>query len=223
LEYFELNELASSQHDILLRLKTRGPVTARILAATLGITTVGVRQHLAALQTAGLVKQAEISTQLPGRGRPVRPWHLTGDGHRQFPDMHAEMAVTLISAVREIFGEPGLENLIDQRAKQTLMHYQDALAGTDSISQRLEILSKLRSQEGYMCELKNLGTGSWLLIENHCPICAAATACQGFCRSELEIFQAVLEDIASIERINHILEGARRCAYRVSAHRVADR
>jgi len=212
-----LNESTGSQHDILLRLKTRGPLSARMLAASLGISTVGVRQHLAALDTAGLVKQADIPTLQVKRGRPVRAWYLTGNGHRQFPDMHAEITVTLIEAVREIFGESGLENLIDQHANQTLKHYQDALAGKNSISQRLEILSHLRSQEGYMCELKNLGTGSWLLIENHCPICAAATACQGFCRSELEIFQTVLADIANIERINHITEGARRCAYRISA------
>ena len=67
-----------------------------------------------------------------------------------------------------------------------------------------------------MSEIKELGSGSWLLIENHCPICAAATACQGFCRSELEVFQQLLRGEATIERINHIIAGARRCAYRVS-------
>jgi predicted ArsR family transcriptional regulator len=213
-----LNDLPGSQQDILSRLKTRGPLSVRMLAASLGITTVGVRQHLVALQEEGLVKQAEITTQPnPGRGRPVLPWRLTGAGHRQFPDAHADITVTLISSVREIFGETGLETLIDQSAERTLRHYQQALSGAGSISQRLDILSKLRSEEGYMCELKNLGTGSWLLIENHCPVYAAANACQSFCRSELEIFKTVLEEFASIERINHIMEGARRCAYRITA------
>jgi predicted ArsR family transcriptional regulator len=41
-----------------------------------------------------------------------------------------------------------------------------------------------------MAEVKTQADGSCLLIENHCPICAAAEACQGFCRSELEVFQA---------------------------------
>jgi predicted ArsR family transcriptional regulator len=214
-----LNDLTDSQRDILLRLKTRGPLSARSLSASLNITTVGVRQHLAALQISGLVIQAVDSTQQPGRGRPVRPWRLTGDGHRGFPDKHADITVALISAVREIFGDTGLENLVDQQSKSTLKQYQDALAGKDSIAQRLEILSHLRSEQGYMCEFKNVGMGSWLLIENHCPVYAAATACQSFCRSELEIFQTVLEDIATIERINHIIEGARRCAYRVTALR----
>ncbi|ARO29186.1 transcriptional regulator domain-containing protein [Rhizobium sp. NXC14] len=44
---------------------------------------------------------------------------------------------------------------------------------------------------------------------------AAATACAGFCRSELETFRAVLG--ADVERSEHILTGARRCAYRITA------
>ncbi|MES2724598.1 MAG: MarR family transcriptional regulator, partial [Pseudomonadota bacterium] len=55
----------------------------------------------------------------------------------------------------------------------------------------------------------------FLLVENHCPICAAAAACQGFCRAELMVFRAVLGPGVHIERTDHILAGARRCAYRI--------
>lgn len=57
---------------------------------------------------------------------------------------------------------------------------------------------------------------AWLLIENHCPICAAARACQGFCRSELELFKEVLGRDVEVERVEHQLSGALRCAYRVT-------
>lgn len=57
--------------------------------------------------------------------------------------------------------------------------------------------------------------GGFLLIENHCPICAAAAACQGLCRSELAVFRAVLGSDVVVDRVDHILAGARRCAYRV--------
>jgi predicted ArsR family transcriptional regulator len=65
-----------------------------------------------------------------------------------------------------------------------------------------------------MAEWRAEGDG-FLLIENHCPICAAAAACQGFCRAELEVFQDTLGPGVAIERIDHILAGARRCAYRI--------
>ena len=57
----------------------------------------------------------------------------------------------------------------------------------------------------------------FLLVENHCPICAAATACQGFCRSELDAFRRTLGPGCRVDRVNHILAGARRCAYRITS------
>ena len=73
----------------------------------------------------------------------------------------------------------------------------------------------MRSAEGYMAEVQSTGRGAYLLIENHCPVCAAARACRGLCRSELEVFQAALGPDVEIERADHLLTGARRCSYRV--------
>jgi predicted ArsR family transcriptional regulator len=59
--------------------------------------------------------------------------------------------------------------------------------------------------------------GGFLLVENHCPICAAAAACQGFCRAELQAFRNALGPDVVVERAEHILAGARRCAYRITS------
>ena len=67
-----------------------------------------------------------------------------------------------------------------------------------------------------MAEVRREDNGAYLLTENHCPICAAATACQGFCQKELELFQSVLGSDAIVDRIEHILSGDRRCVYRVT-------
>ena len=56
------------------------------------------------------------------------------------------------------------------------------------------------------------GEGDYLLLENHCPVCSAARACQGLCASELELFQRVLGPGVTVVREDHILAGARRCA-----------
>ncbi len=53
------------------------------------------------------------------------------------------------------------------------------------------------------------------IIENHCPICAAAEACQGLCAGELKLFRAVLGPGVAVERTEHLLDGARRCVYLV--------
>lgn len=56
-----------------------------------------------------------------------------------------------------------------------------------------------------------------LLIENHCPICAAATLCQGLCTTELELFRDVLGPDVQVERTEYLLDGDRRCVYRIVA------
>ena len=66
-----------------------------------------------------------------------------------------------------------------------------------------------------MAEWRRSRDGSLTLIENHCPIRAAAGVCSSLCRAELELFQALLGDDLSVERTEHMLDGARRCAYRI--------
>ena len=55
-----------------------------------------------------------------------------------------------------------------------------------------------------------------LLVEHHCPICTAASACAGLCTSELELFREVMGRRCRVERTQHILSGDRRCAYRMT-------
>jgi predicted ArsR family transcriptional regulator len=196
---------------ILLLLKTRGPMTAALLARSLKLTTMGVRQHLSRLVEEGLVAHFDERRTV---GRPKRHWQLTAAAEARFPDSHAQMTVEILGAVRTTFGEEGLDRLIAQREHDMLAKYQAALAA-GSLGQRLRRLAKLRSEEGYMAESVAEGDGSYILIENHCPVCAAARACQNLCRSELTIFSTLLAD-CRVERVDHILAGARRCAYRVT-------
>ncbi|HJY84911.1 MAG TPA: MarR family transcriptional regulator, partial [Candidatus Binatia bacterium] len=81
---------------------------------------------------------------------------------------------------------------------------------------KVQKLARIRTEEGYMADFKPTGKGAFLLVENHCPICAAATACQGFCATELDLFRAVLGPGVVVERAEHILSGDRRCAYRIT-------
>ena len=66
-----------------------------------------------------------------------------------------------------------------------------------------------------MARLRKEDGGGWLLVEDHCPICSAASACQGFCRSELELFRKLLGNGTEVERVEHLLDGGRRCVYRI--------
>ncbi|MGB3348700.1 helix-turn-helix transcriptional regulator [Brucella anthropi] len=193
----------------MLSLKMRGAQTAATIGEHLGTTGEAVRQQLVRLAEEGLVSSHSVSQ---GVGRPSLFWDLTEAGNKRFPDTHADLTVQLLHSVRTILGDDALDTLIAHRETETRRQYQTRLKDL-SLDQRVKELAGIRSAEGYMADAEKRDDGSWLLIENHCPICAAADACQGFCRSELQVFRAVLGPDVSVNRTEHILAGARRCAY----------
>lgn len=206
------SEVMQSTADRLLHLlKMRGPQQAVDAGSVLGMTAEAARQQLVKLVSAGLV---ESFSQARGVGRPAQLWQLTAKGHGRFPDGHGGLTVQLLDAVRETFGEQAIDRLISVREEQSRDVYRRELAMAADLQGRVELLAQLRSREGYMAEFSTQDDGSFLLVENHCPICAAATTCQGFCRSELQTFEQVLG--ARVERTEHLLQGARRCAYLIT-------
>jgi predicted ArsR family transcriptional regulator len=202
-----------TRRAIINLLKQSGAMDSQELSERLGVSAMAVRQHLYALQDEQLVTYQEESRAM---GRPAKLWQLTPAADRLFPDGYAELTLSLIDSVREAFGEAGLDRLLDVKTGHQIAAYQALLSSQEELRQQLEALASLRTNEGYMAEIQSLDDGSFLLIENHCPICAAATACTGLCARELEVFGRVLGQGVTVERTEHIVAGARRCVYRVS-------
>lgn len=202
-----------TRRAIIKRLKQEGALDAETLASHFNITAMAVRQHLYALQKEGLVTYQEESRPM---GRPAKLWQLTPAADRFFPDRYAELTLGLINSMKEAFGEEGLDRLLKVRTCEQIQAYQAIIPRKAPLKRRLEALAAQRTEEEYMAEVQPQADGTFLLFEKHCPICAVATACTGLCRMELDIFQAALGEDVSIERIEHILAGDRRCVYRVT-------
>lgn len=209
-------EVKMKTHEKIVQLlKEKGALTAKILASELGLTTMGVRQHVQALEESG---EVAFKDEKAARGRPTRYWALTNKSNSHFADRHDELTVQMLDSVIAIFGDDGLDKLIEHRESVSMANYRLALADRFGIEEKLVALAKIRSDEGYMAMVEQEGDDEnkvfWLL-ENHCPICAAASKCLNFCRSELNMFQTLLSEVATVTREEHIVEGARRCAYKV--------
>ena len=201
-----------TRQTILQRLKEDGPTDATALAEGLGVTAMAVRQHLYALAEEGLVTYAEEARP---KGRPAKMWAVTHAADHHFPDAHAELSLGLIRAMKKAFGATGLEKLLRERAREQTSAYRKKVGPTDTLRKRVGALARIRTDEGYMARVERDEDGALLLVENHCPICEAATECQGLCAKELEVFQATLGADVVVERTDHIQAGARRCAYRI--------
>jgi predicted ArsR family transcriptional regulator len=173
---------------------------------------MGARRHLEAAEGKGFVTFEDVAEKV---GRPARRWLLTDAGHARFPDRHADLALQLITQVRALFGEEGMDKLIAARERASEAFYRETLGAASALPERVQALALARDVEGYMAEVETQDDGSLLLVENHCPICAAARECQNFCRSELDVFQRVLGPGCAVQREEHLLAGERRCVYRI--------
>jgi len=206
------NTNKSSSDKILYLLKTGGPKTAAVVAKSLKITSMGARQHLQNLTDEGLIEFQDIKQ---GRGRPARYWKTTKAADEQFPNTHSELTLQLINAVEEVYGEQGVSDIIDARQKNSLNRYQNLIKDCTSLAGKLRKLTDVRTDEGYMANLEKVEDG-FVLNENHCPICTAATENRKFCNSELDLFQKILGDDYKVDRVEHIISEARRCSYHIS-------
>jgi predicted ArsR family transcriptional regulator len=211
-------DLSPARRRVVELLKRRSGRTAGELAHDLGLTVAAVRLHLQALAEQGLAVATTLAPK--GRGRPGTTWALTSLADGLFPDRHADLTVSLLRSLRDALGDEGIQRVIDSREAEQVTAYRRRV-GAGSLRKRVEALARIRTDEGYMAEVLPGGSGSYLLVENHCPICEAAASCQALCRSELDVFQTALGDDVTVEREKHLLSGDDRCVYRIAPRRNA--
>ena len=192
-------------------LKASGPQPLSALAAELKVTVEGARSQMLKLAKEGLVTS---TVSVIGRGRPQQVWSLTDLGHMRFPDTHAALTVRLMEVMKETLGELAVAQVISANGDKGTNKYLQEMTGVMDLESRISKFVAIRSREGYMAQYIKDEDG-FILIENHCPICAAAQANREICQAELKTLQSVFSDTI-IRRIEYIIEGGRRCAYRIN-------
>lgn len=210
-------ELTGAKRRVVERLKRSDLLTASDLAAEFGLSDTAVRQHLESLAAGGLVERVDGAPS--GRGRPAVRWRLTPLAAELFPDGHADLTVELIASIRDALGDGALERVVAARAERQLAAYRERIPASEPVPVRVGALARLRSSEGYMAEAI-VHDGDDLdvtLVEHHCPIAGAAGACVGLCEAELDLFRRALGPAVRVERVQHLLSGASRCAYRITS------
>jgi len=193
-------------------LKTSGPQSLSALAMAFEVTVEGARFQMLKLEKEGMVTSSKT---VIGRGRPQQIWSLTNAGQSRFPDMHAALTVKLMEVMKETLGENAVSKVIIANGDRGTSKYLQALEGITDLEERITGFVAIRSGEGYMAQLIKDEEG-FIFVENHCPIGAAAHANPGICIAEFKTLQTVLGENVPMRRIEYIVDGGRRCAYRIS-------
>ncbi len=198
---------------ILFLLKTRGPLKTADLGPMLNITPEAARQQIQKLVETGMI----VGCLIPpvGAGRPSQKWILTDAAQARFPNTHAQLTAQLIVSIKLIYGSEGIDKVVETMELANTREYIAACEQGRNLEEKVRLLVDIRDTAGYMASMEAEGE-NWLIIENHCPICVAAQQCQGFCRAELQVFQAAIGDAGQVERTEHMITGNRRCVYRVT-------
>jgi DeoR family suf operon transcriptional repressor len=204
--------LSPAQRQVLVALKRRGEATAEDLAEDLGITPSGVRQHLAALKSSGLISSRQV------RGRPGRPadiYHSTDLAEAHFSKGSGELAIELLGMIEE--EDPNLVPRILDRRRGLRVDQVRALVSGESLQEKVQTLVKLLDDEGYLADFEVSPGEIYRVTLHNCAIWALASQYGQACTSELDFLREVLPG-AAIERFSHKVAGAFVCGYEIRPH-----
>ncbi|HEX2220504.1 MAG TPA: helix-turn-helix domain-containing protein [Gemmatimonadales bacterium] len=203
---------------VLTQLKRAQPLTARELALKLGVSLNAARHHLKELEAEGLVS---YSREHRGVGAPVFTYRLSHAGEELFPRRYGDALTAMLGTVVEREGRGAAVGLLESYFAALAGRMRTRLTGVPR-SERLAIVARLLSEEGYMAEAgpaePSQGEGSSggrvaVLTEHNCAIPAVAERFPEICAAEARFLAEVLG--AEVERTEHILSGCPACAYRV--------
>jgi len=183
-------------------------VTVSELAEALGMSGMGVRRHLAALDADGLVERAPCSRT--GPGRPPTGWKLSASGLEMFPRRYDTLALDLLEDL-----EPDeVAAALGRRNDKQVEEYRTALAGCGGLPERVAALAGLRDQAGYLAGWSETD-GSFVLTEDNCAVHRVAERHPSVCAMELALMRRVLGADVEVTRISHAMAGDAMCAYRI--------
>jgi len=152
---------SSPRWPILHALKRSSGLCIADLAATVGLSYMGTKQHCLALEKNGYVISRKDHREL---GRPRLLYGLTPMGHLCFHPEDTTFALSMMRQAQQLFG-PGAGG------KMLFLHYQEkaesyakALSEITELSARLAKLADLRDADGCMASLDGA-----TIVERHCP------------------------------------------------------
>jgi len=194
--------------EIMGLLKKNGRMTARQIGEALGITPMGARQHLTAMEKDGLVSSEFVRQKA---GRPALYFHLSSASEGYFPQSYVSLALNFLHNLEELDGRDKVEEVLQLRREKLLRDYQSKM-NNDPTEERLKVLTRLRDADGYMAEFQETDD-AFIFTEYNCPIHCVAQEYPEVCRHELELIEEMLKH--PVERVEHLIQGQKACIYKI--------
>ncbi|RJP34959.1 MAG: winged helix-turn-helix transcriptional regulator [Candidatus Omnitrophota bacterium] len=194
--------------EIMGLLKKNGRMTARQIGEALGITPMGARQHLIAMEKDNLILSEFVRQKA---GRPTLYYTLSQDSQDYFPQNYVALVLNLLKGLEELDGREKINEVLQLRREKLMKAYLPQMKGLSN-EEKVRLLAELRERDGYMAEFE-LKDGLLILKEHNCPIFSVAKEYPEVCRLELELFRELLD--CPIERAEHLINDQHACVYKI--------
>jgi DeoR family suf operon transcriptional repressor len=206
-------ELPARRRSVLYALRRRGQATVEDLAEQLAMTQSGARQHLNALIEDGLVETNEHEPGEPRRGRRTISYATTSAADALFPKAYGELANELLGYVGE--RDPALlSEIFERRGMHRIASAKLRLERFKDLGEQVSELARILDEDGYFATAEQISSRVFRVVEHNCAIWAVAQRYGHACSSEIDFIRAALPE-AEVIRVEHMVAGARRCAYEI--------
>ena len=207
--------LPEGRRSVLYSVRRRGEATAEQVAEQLHITVSGARQQLSALVESGLLEAREVPRADGGRGRRPIVYAVTPEGDALFPKAYGELTNELLGYLADESPET-IDKLFASRREHRIANARERLGRKKGLKAQIAELAQILDEDGYLASWEEVDKKTYRIVEHNCAIWAVARKYGQACTSELDFIRAVLPN-ADVERVQHMVEGARRCAYEIRA------
>lgn len=195
---------------LLYYLKVMQQAGLAELAGRMKISRMAVHKHLTVLQNRGLVESVEMRN---GVGRPKMMYQLTSRGKTYFPKSNSAVATAALDFIEKSMGSKGVVKFFRERQAELFDRYQDRLKNL-GFDRKVKELAKIRDEEGYMAESKQLRKGDrHIMLEYNCPILQIAEKHWEACTAETELFEKLLG--ANVETTHRAANGDQVCRFMI--------
>lgn len=207
----------STRRRVLELIASDGPVSAAELAQRLGLTSAGVRRHLAQLEEDGTIAVHAVPGVAPvRRGRPARSYVVAPGSQHGLHDAYREVAVQALRQLRAAGGESAVLDFATQQIDAVVERIAPQVTAEEP-AQRAAQLAAALSDEGYAASVRPVAAATLVpiaqLCQGQCPVQYVAAEFPELCEAEARAFSEVLG--THVQRLATIAGGAHACVTNV--------
>lgn len=204
-------EILSDRQKQLLRLllKDKSGLTVEELSRALKITRNGVRQHLAALDSSGLITAAATR---PSGGRPHQLYVLTEKGREIFPRHYSWFAQLVVESIQRDEGAEALGKRLGAIGADVGKQLRSQYPALDTRKQKVVKLAELMGQLGYDARTAPASGSTEVIEADNCVFHNLALKNPEVCRFDLALMETFTDS-----RVDHqecMVRGGNVCRFK---------